>query len=55
VSTPIDSPSVAADRGPVQEVRHHLERALAALDGLHEVLPPPGSTRPSDTGGGERA
>ncbi|WP_310964024.1 hypothetical protein [Nocardioides terrisoli] len=40
MSTPTDSPS-AADRDPVQDVRAHLEQALAALDQLREVLPPP--------------
>ncbi|WP_224277232.1 hypothetical protein [Nocardioides lacusdianchii] len=55
MSTPADSPSAAADRDPVQEARDHLEQALAALDRLREVLPPPSSTPPSDTGGGEPA
>lgn len=40
MSTPTDSPSAAADRNPVQDVRAHLEQALAALDRLREVLPP---------------
>jgi hypothetical protein len=55
VSTPTDSPSAAADRDPVQEARNHLQQALAALDRLREVMPPPSSTPPSDTGGGEPA
>lgn len=55
MSTPTDSPSAAADRDPVQEVRAHLEQALAALDRLREVLPPPSSTPPPATGGGEPA
>jgi hypothetical protein len=54
VSTPTDSPSAAADRDPVQEARAHLEQALAALDRLGEVLPPP-TAPPPDTGGGESA
>ncbi|HET7736376.1 MAG TPA: hypothetical protein VFK52_10400 [Nocardioidaceae bacterium] len=55
MSTPTDSPTAAADRDPVQEARAHLEQAMAALDRLREVLPPPPSTPPSDTGGGEPA
>ena len=55
MSTPTDSPSAAADHDPVQEARDHLERALAALDRLREVLPPSSITPPSDTGGGEPA
>jgi hypothetical protein len=54
VSTPSDSPSAAADRDPVQEVRAQLEQAVAALDLLREVLPPPTSPQ-SETGGGEPA
>jgi hypothetical protein len=53
VSTPTDSPSVATDRDPVQEVREHLEQALVALDHLREVLPPSSSTPPPDKGSGE--
>ena len=55
MSTPTDSPFVAADRDPVQEAREHLEQALAALDRLREVLPPSSSTPLPDTGGGESA
>lgn len=55
MSTPIDSPSAAADRDPVQEARAHLEQALAALDRLCEVLSPPSSTPPPSKGGGEPA
>ena len=55
MSTPTDSPSAAADRDPVQEARDHLEQALAALDRLGEVLPPPSSTPPSDAAGDEAA
>ena len=55
MSAPTDSPSVAADRDPVQEARGHLEQALAALDRLREVLPPPSSTAPPYTGDGESA
>jgi hypothetical protein len=51
VSTPTDSPSAAADRDSVREARLYLEQALAALHRLREVLPPPGSTPPSDTEG----
>jgi len=40
VSKPTDTPSGAPDRDPVQEVRAHLEQALASLDRLHVVLPP---------------
>lgn len=50
MSTPTDSPSDAADPDPVQEVRDHLEQALAALDRLREVLPPPSSTPPAHRG-----
>jgi hypothetical protein len=49
VSTPTDTP----DRDPVQEVRDHLEQALASLDRMREVLPPPNSSPAS--GGGESA
>ena len=55
MSTPTDSPSAAADRDPVQEARAHLEQAMAALDRLREVLPPPSSTPLPATGGGEPA
>jgi len=55
VSTPTDSASAAADRDPVQEARAHLEQAMAALDRLREVLPPPSSTPSPDTGSGEPA
>lgn len=55
MSTPTDSPSAAVDRAPVQEARAHLERALAALDRLREVLRPPSSTPRLATGGGEPA
>jgi len=54
VSTPTDAPSAAADRDPVQEARAHLEQALAALDRLREVLPPP-TAPPPEIGGGESA
>ncbi len=54
MSTPTDSPSAAADRDPVRDVRAHLEQALAALDRLREVLPPP-TAPPPETGGGESA
>ena len=55
MSTPTDSPFVAANRDPVQEAREHLEQALAALDRLRDVLPASSSTPPPDTGGGECA
>lgn len=55
MSTPTDSPAAAADRDPVQDARNHLEQALAALDRLRDVLAPPSSTPPPDTGGGEPA
>lgn len=54
MSTPTDPPSATADRDPVQVVRAHLEQALAALDRLREVLPPP-TAPPPETGGGEPA
>lgn len=54
VSKPTDAPSGAPDRDPVQEVRAHLEQALASLDRLHEVLPATSCT-PPDAGGGESA
>ena len=53
MSTPTDSPP-AADRDPVQDVRAHLKQALAALDRLREVLPPP-TAPPPETRGGEPA
>lgn len=46
MSTPTDSQSAAADRDPVQEARAHLEQALAALDRIREVLPPPTAPPP---------
>ena len=52
MSKPTDAP---ADRDPVQEVRDHLEQALASLDRLREVLPPPSSSPPPESGGGESA
>lgn len=55
MSTPTDSPSASTDRDPVQEVRAHLEQAMAALDLLREIVPPPVSTPPLDMGGGEPA
>ncbi len=54
MSTSTDSPSAAAYRDPVQDVRAHLELALAALDQLREVLPLP-TAPPPETGGGESA
>jgi hypothetical protein len=35
------------DRDPVQEVRDHLEHALAALEFLRATLPPAGAAVPS--------
>lgn len=35
---------------PVLEVRRHLEEALASLNRLREVLPPPSTLRPPHTG-----
>ena len=54
MSTPTDSPFVTANRDPVQEARAHLEQAMAALDRLREVLPPP-TAPPPETAGGESA
>lgn len=54
MSTPTDSASVTANRDPVQEARAYLELAVAALDRLREVLPPPTAPRP-ETGDGESA
>jgi hypothetical protein len=54
VSTPTDSPFVTANRDPVQEARAYLELAVAALDRLREVLPPPTAPRP-ETGDGVSA
>ncbi|GAA0969297.1 hypothetical protein GCM10009562_03520 [Nocardioides aquaticus] len=54
MSTPTDSPSAAPHRDPVQEARAHLEQAMAALDRLREVLPPP-TAPPPETAGGESA
>lgn len=51
MSTPTDTP----DRDPVQEVRDHLEQALASLDRLREVLPPPSNSPAPESGGGEPA
>lgn len=51
MSTPTDTP----DRDPVQEVRDHLEQALASLDRMGEVLPPPNSSPAPESGGGESA
>ena len=51
MSKPTDAPSGAPDRDPVQEVRAHLEQALASLDRLREVLASPGSSPPPDTAG----
>jgi len=55
VSKPTDAPSGAPDGDPVQEVRAHLERALASLDRLRDVLPPTSSSPLPDAGGGESA
>jgi len=55
VSKPTDAPSGAPDRDPVQEVRAHLEQAVASLDRLHVVLPPTSCTPLPDTGRGESA
>jgi hypothetical protein len=55
VSKATDAPSGAPGRDPVQEVRAHLEQALASLDRLWEVLPPASSSPPPDAGGGESA
>jgi hypothetical protein len=55
VSNRTDAPSGAPDRDPVQEVRAHLEQALASLDRLHEVLPPNALHAPPDAGSGESA
>ena len=55
MSTPTDPPSASTDRDPVQEVRAHLEQAMAALDRLRAIVPPPSSTPPPDTSGGELA
>jgi len=51
VSKPTDAP----DRDPVQEVRDHLEQALASLYRLREVLPPPSSSATPESEGGESA
>jgi hypothetical protein len=55
MSKPTDAPDGAADRDPVQEVRAHLEQALASLDRLREVLPPPSSSPPGHGRGGDSA
>ena len=52
MSKPTDAPSGAPDRDPVQEVRAHLERALASLDRLHDLLPT-SCTPPPDAEGDE--
>ena len=54
MSTPTDSPFVTANRDPVQEARAYLELAVAALERLREVLPPPTAPRP-ETGDGVSA
>ena len=53
MSKPTDAPDDATEGDPVQEIRAHLEQALAPLDRLREVLPPPSSSPPPDTGGGD--
>lgn len=55
MSKPTDAPGGAPDRDTVQEVRAHLEQAMASLDRLREVLPPPSSMRPPDAADGESA
>lgn len=55
MSKPTDERSGAPDSDPVQEVRAHLEQALASLDWLHVVLPPTNCTPAPDAGGGESA
>ncbi|MGE9809541.1 hypothetical protein [Janibacter sp. G1551] len=55
MSTPTDSPvpaTASADRDPVEDVRAHLKQALAVLDRLRDVLPPPSSPPPRDARGG---
>lgn len=48
-------PTHTPDRDPVQDVRDHLEQALASLDRLCELAPPPNSSPRPESGGGESA
>lgn len=46
MNEPTDASGREPNPDPIQDVRAHLELALAALDRLREVLPPPQMTRP---------
>lgn len=55
MSEPTDASGLEPKPHPVQDVRAHLEQALAALDRLRKVLPPPAMTRPPHGEVGEPA
>lgn len=55
MSQPTDASRRPPESGPAQDVHAHFELALAALDRLREVLPPPNRTRTPDGEGGNSA